>query len=201
LGVMSLDEYVDVKLVSPPAPGALVERLNGAVAGGLRFLGAAPLADGAPAIGRVIVGARYLLAFADSVVRDHGGGEWFDANVAQFLATDSVRVLRTTKGLGRPVDVRQAVSGLELVPRHHLALAEAGIVGEYRTLKFDLVISERGSAKITEVVEGIFGLKDLPHLALRWHFLTSAGDTTPLELCAKPPPRSAAVMSELAPLQ
>jgi radical SAM-linked protein len=201
LGVMSLDEYVDVKLVGPPASGELVERLNGAVAGGLRFLGAAPLADGAPAIGRVIVGARYLLAFADSVVRRHGGGEWFDANVTRFLASDSVRVLRTTKGLGRPVDVRQAVLGLESVPRQHPALAEAGIVGDYRTLQFDLAISERGSAKITEVVAGIFGLNDLPHLALRWHFLTSAGQATPLELCAKPAPRSPVVSSELAPLQ
>ena len=111
-----------------------------------------------------------------------------------------MRVLRTTKGLGRPVDVRQAVNALEAVPRHHPAWAEAGIVGDYRALKFDLAISERGSAKVTEVVEGIFGLKDLPHFALRWHFLTSAGEATPLDLCSKPAPRPPVVMSELAPL-
>src|SRR5690606_21578255 len=89
LGVMSLDEYVDVKLVGPPDADAVVERLNGATAGGLRFLGAAPLVDGAPAIGRVLVGARYLVTVADSVVRAHGGPEWFDGKVAEFLASDS----------------------------------------------------------------------------------------------------------------
>ncbi|HEU5076263.1 MAG TPA: TIGR03960 family B12-binding radical SAM protein [Polyangiaceae bacterium] len=200
LGVMSVDEYVDVKLVGPPDAKVLVERLNLAVAGGLRFLGAAAVAEGAPAIGRVIVGARYLVSVADSVVREHGGAEWFDAKVAQFLASDSVRVIRTTKGLGRPVDVRAAVTGLTRVTHEHPAFEAAGIVGECHALEFDLAISERGGAKMTEVMAGIFGVDDLPHLALRWRFLTSMGDATPLELCARPVPPPVRQNVEAAPM-
>ncbi|HEY6728188.1 MAG TPA: TIGR03960 family B12-binding radical SAM protein [Polyangiaceae bacterium] len=200
LGVMSLDEYVDVKLVAPPEADEVVARLNGAVAGGLRFLGAAPLVDGAAAIGRVIVGARYVVTVADSVVRTHGGPAWFDDKVAAFLASDSVRVLRTTKGLGRPVDVRAAVAGLASVTSEHPALQAAGILGDCRALEFDLSISERGGAKISEVVSGIFAVGDLPHLALRWRFLTSSGDATPLELCARAAPRPVRELAELAPM-
>jgi len=200
LGVMSLDEYVDVKLVAPPEAPAVLERLNGAVAGGLRFLGAAPLVEGALAIGRVIVGASYLVTVADSVVRAHGGAAWFDEKVAAFLAAESLRIIRKTKGLGRPVDVRRAVARLAHASSDHAALAEAGILGDCHAIEFDLAISEQGGAKISEVMAGIFGVNDLPHLALRWRFLTSAGDATPLELCARPVTRPVRERLELAPM-
>ena len=64
----------------------------------------------------------------------------------------------------------------------------------------DLAISEQGGAKISEVMAGIFGVNDLPHLALRWRFLTSAGDATPLELCARPVTRPVRESLELAPM-
>jgi len=200
LGVMSLDEYVDVKLVAPPDAPLVLERLNGAVAGGLRFLGAAPLVEGALAIGRVIVGASYLVSVADSVVRAHGGAAWFDESVAAFLATESLRIIRKTKGLGRPVDVRRAVARLARASSEHAALAEAGILGDCHAIEFDLAISEQGGAKISEVMAGIFGVNDLPHLALRWRFLTAAGDATPLELCARPVARPVRESLELAPM-
>lgn len=184
LGVMSLDEYVDVKLIEPPAATDLTQRLNGAAAGGLRFLGARPIAAGAPAIGRTIVGARYLVALSEAWIHDHGGESWLTGLVSEFLERDSVRVVRgnaQAHGIGRPIDVRQVVHRLALASPDHAALSEAGVIGRYCVLDFDLGISERGSAKISEVLEGVFGERDVPHLAVRERFLTRDG-SSPLDL-------------------
>ena len=57
LGVASLDEYVDVSLIDPPSPDLLLERLNAAAPGGLRFTAAQRLAPKTPSISAGIIGA------------------------------------------------------------------------------------------------------------------------------------------------
>jgi radical SAM-linked protein len=201
LGVMSLDEYVDVKLVAPPDAEQLVNQLNEAAAGGLQFLGAAPLAPKAPAIGSVICGARYLVAIAASTIQGRGGEAWLSAQIETFRAQESVRVIRRTKGIGRPVDVRRAVTHVAICQSGDERLERAGVVGDFHVVELDARIASEGSAKVSEIVEGIFCEQDLPHLAVRARFLTGDFGATPLDLCAvEAPRRERGVVAETQPI-
>ena len=183
LGVMSIDEYVDVKLVEPPDSRILLRRLNMAAAGGLEFLGAAPIAPGAPHVGRLIVGARYRVALAAPPVDRRGGEAWLAARVHAFMALDSLQVMRRVKGIGRPIDVRSMVRSLALCPDRIQPLEQLGIAGNFYVLDVELGISERGSAKLAEVLQGIFDGEELEHLTVRTRLLTGVGEAGLLELC------------------
>ncbi len=199
LGVMSIDEYVDVKLVEPPNSHDLLQRLNRAAAGGLEFLGAAPLAPGARPLGRLIVGARYRIALAAPLVERQGGEPWLAARVRAFMARESQQVTRRVKGIGRTIDVRSVVRSLALASDREQPLEELGIAGNFYVLDVELAISERGSAKIGEVLQGIFDGEEPEHLAVRTRLLTGAGETGPLDWCGPCEARSADGAAAAAP--
>ncbi len=194
LGVASVDEYVDVKLLDPPDPDSLVERLNQVAAGGLEFLAAVPLSPSDAAVGRVIVAARYLVALADQTVEEAGGKGWLEAQLAAFVARDSASVMRAVKGIGRPIDVRRLVRKVELCSGDRSALTGAGLVGGVHALDLELAISERGSVRLVEVMEAIFGDAKFPHFAVRSRLLAEQGKS-PLELSSHP--KRSAVASAL----
>jgi radical SAM family uncharacterized protein/radical SAM-linked protein len=187
LGVASLDEYVDVKLIDPPAPEELVARLGAATAGGLRFLAAKPLTGDDPAVASVVTGARYVLALAEDVVAEQGGRDALAGRIAALLARDEAKIRREVSGLGKIVDVRRFVLSLALGGgTAEQELLAAGIVGRMVAIDATLAISQAGSAKVSEVVEAIFG-QAVPHLAVRAALFAGAGTPFDLELFRRKP--------------
>src|SRR6185295_14282600 len=82
LGVASLGEYLDVRLIDAPEPEELVRRLNKVTAGGVRFLDAVRLGPDHPRVTGIVDGARYVVALAKRVVDESGGEAWLGARIA-----------------------------------------------------------------------------------------------------------------------
>lgn len=190
LGVASLDEYVDVKLLDAPAPTELLARLNVASAGGLYFLDVVQLGPQDPALGRIVSGAEYIIALAHGAVRELGGESAVEQRITEFMNSSELKVRREIEGIGKMVDVRALVSQLELAADGHELLARAGVVGRAVPVRVVIGISQRGSAKTSEVVQALFGDVRFPHHALRTRLLAGAG--SPLELAAHRKPPAAA---------
>jgi radical SAM family uncharacterized protein/radical SAM-linked protein len=191
LGVASLDEYLDVKLIDAPDALELVRRLNLVTPRGMQFFAASELSAEDRAVSTVITGARYVIALAESALSDLGGRSALARLVAEFNAKTELKLRRDIGGLGKFVDVRSFVQALELGADAALAQIErAGIVGRLVALDVAIEIGQRGSAKISEVVEAVLGVRDFPHRAVRVALLARAG--TPLDLALLRPERGAA---------
>lgn len=172
LGVASLDEAVDIKLIDAPEADELVTRLNAAAPDGLELFDARVLAPGEPAIGAVISAARYVLALPPEAAGD------LVRKVEAFLALDRAIVRRDVKGIGKPIDVRALVQ--ELSPGSADAeqkLAAAGIRGRCRTLEATIAISPAGSARLGELLEAVFGEPGVPYVAVRTELVTACAET------------------------
>jgi len=188
LGVASLDEYVDAKLIDAPSPEELVARLASVTAAGLRFVSALALEPGDPAVSSVVTGAHYVIALADKVVDEHGGLTALTERVGVLLAKSEAKLRRDIGGVGKIVDVRRFLQGLTVGgDAAREKLTAAGIVGRLVPLELTLGISPAGSAKVSEVVEALFE-KPLPHLAVRVALLAGAGTPLDLELFRRPTP-------------
>ena len=179
LGVASLDEYIDVKLIDAPPAEELVERLAAHSSSGLRFLGARRLEQPDKGVAAVITAARYLLALPESVVAERGGVAFVTAAVADFLAKPELIVRRSIDGLGKKVDVRHFVRSMRVGGDEERALlASAGLLGDLLPLEVLVALGPTGSAKAAEVVEALFG-PGFPHKAVRVALL--AGNLSPLD--------------------
>lgn len=183
LGVQSLDEYVDIRLIGAPGADELVERLCHACPAGIAFTGAARLGPNDPRVSSIIDGARYAIAIARDVVADLERTETLDARLARFREADGVRVRRDISGIGKIIDVKRFVSDLR---RADDALVEtirrAGLVGRVVVLDARVRIMPTGSAKAAEIVEALTGDRALPWSAVRVA-LTGNG-ASPLDLDA-----------------
>ncbi|MBX3183585.1 MAG: TIGR03960 family B12-binding radical SAM protein [Polyangiaceae bacterium] len=73
LGVPTLDEYLDLKLIDAPEPGVMIERLNRAAGGGLTFLEVARLGPEDPGLSKVITHARYVIALSRGALQSLRG--------------------------------------------------------------------------------------------------------------------------------
>jgi radical SAM-linked protein len=180
LGVASLDEYLDIKLIDAPEPPVLIRRLNAFAAGGLRFLGAQRLAPGAASLGSTITGACYVVALAEDALVSLGGQPVLAERIASFLARSEARVMRKIDGIGKIVDVRRLVSDLRIGGASARAtLAEAGVVGRALPLEVTIRISQAGSAKISELVEALLGDAKFPHVAVRREMILGSAAEAP----------------------
>ena len=177
LGVASLDEWVDVKLID--APESLLAQLNEAVAPGLWFTGAQALGANDPGINRILDGARYVIGL---------GGEVLDVEgqIRDFMAKDTHVVRRQIEGVGKSVDVRSFVRSLTVGGEE--ALVCAGIVGRTLAISVEVWFSQQGAVKISEVAAAVFG--EVPFVAVRTA-LTGAG-LSPLDLAAHRKPAAPA---------
>ena len=181
LGIASLDEYVDCKLIEAPDPRTLIARLDGAAAEGFHFVDAKRLGPIDPGLSKVVTGARYVVALADSALDELGGRDGLEARVAAFLAEESCVVRRTIKGLGKNVDVRALVSELFVGGEAaQCAIGAAGIVGRVTPFTATIAITQQGSAKVCELVGVLTGDATFPHTAVRVAML--AGASTPMDL-------------------
>jgi radical SAM-linked protein len=171
LGIASLGECIDVKLIDPPDPEELVRRLNDVAAAGVRFLGAARLGDSDPGLAKIIDEATYVIAVSRQVLAERAAGgspEGYLADLVQrFAQTDEVVVERDVKGIKRRIDVKGGVSELGLGGGEHRALlGRAGIVGDLVCLSVRVPLEAQGAVRVREIVEGLAD-KQLPFVALR----------------------------------
>jgi radical SAM-linked protein len=193
LGVVSLDEYVDVKLLSPPADrDAVLASLRAASADGLYFLDARPLGDQESRVNVGISGATYLLAVSRKVVQElsaDGSMEPLETAIAGFLQAPSTKVMRRIKGIGKVVDVREYVEELAIEDEHQATLTHAGLIGDLIPIRAKVRILPTGAVKSSEIVEAICQhlaqtlAEPLPHRAVR--LALHAGDSSPMQKAAR----------------
>jgi radical SAM family uncharacterized protein/radical SAM-linked protein len=195
LGVSSLDEYVDVKLLSPPSdPNLVLERLRRAGAAGLHFLEARPLGPQEPRVNVGITGATYVLALSRKVLTELGnetgsGFSRLEAALASFLSAPHEKVMRRIKGVGKLVDARAFVESMEVTEDAQQILHRAGLVGDLVGIVVKVKISQEGAVKTSEVMEALARHfspplpEPLSHRAVRWAL--HSGDDSPMRVSAK----------------
>jgi radical SAM family uncharacterized protein/radical SAM-linked protein len=168
VGVLSLGEFVDLKLLADVDPGSILEEMNAFSAVGLAFTGGTALGSEDAGITKILSGARYLLTFARSAIADAGGMTWLEDRVAQFLAVPEYKVRREIDGLAKYVDVRSYVTGARLGGAAAASeTARAGLVGDLVTVELDVKLLGSGGVKATELAHAITQDPDFPHRAVR----------------------------------
>ena len=168
LGVLSLTEIVDMKLLAEIEPMALLEEMNRAAAVGLAFRSGVALGPEDASITKILTSARYLLAFARSALADQGGEGWLAAGVERFLAAPEWKVRREIEGLAKYVDVRAYVTGARIAGVDAAReIARAGLVGDLAVVEVDVKLSGSGGVKAAEIAEAIVGEHGFPHRAVR----------------------------------
>jgi hypothetical protein len=181
LGVLSLAEYLDVKLLDAPEPEELVRRLQEVESQGLHFERAVRLRDGDRNVGALVDAARYVVAFADKSLAPLGGRAGLAERLAAFLAESEHKLRRDVQGIGKIVDVRALTLEARLGADEELGLLErAGLLGALVPLVVTLRVAPSGSAKIAEVVEALTGERAFPHQPVRTALLV--GEHTPLDV-------------------
>ncbi|WP_437875347.1 TIGR03960 family B12-binding radical SAM protein [Sorangium sp. So ce513] len=178
LGVISLDEYVDLRLerdLDPAALDALVASMTAASPRGLVFRGAVKLGPEDPSVSKLIAGARYAIAFARAAI----GGDAEAALAARCsaaLSAASLPIRREIERLAKMVDVRQYLVRAEVGgPEVLSALARAGLAGDLVALDVEVDIRGSGAVKSSEVAAVIAGepggapgvITPPPHRAVR----------------------------------
>src|SRR5262249_17037407 len=111
LGVLSLDEYADMRLapeLDGKALAELVAAMNSESPDGLRFRGAARLEAKDPVLSKVIQGARYVIAVARSAIERDGrrAEEILGERCAAAMAAAALPSRREIEGIAKMIDVR-----------------------------------------------------------------------------------------------
>jgi radical SAM family uncharacterized protein/radical SAM-linked protein len=190
LGIPSLGELLDVKLIDRVAPGELVERLQAVTLEGVDFLGAAALGDNDRALGRAI-------AESEMAARLPAGVD-VAAGLGRFAAAGEPLVVQrhSDRGIGRTVDVRRslrAIAGFDDgLLRRRLDWDGGPLV------RFRVAVSHEGSARPVEVLTALFGADvaaaaDVARVGL-WAIDDAGAAVDPLDLEAvrRRPPGAAA---------
>jgi radical SAM family uncharacterized protein/radical SAM-linked protein len=173
LGIPSLGELLDVKLIERVPPEELVRRLQAVTLDGVDFLGAAALGDNDRALGRVVAESEFaarLPASAD-----------VDAALALLGSRAQLVIQRhSERGIDRMVDVRKSLRGFaafdDAAARRRLDWPDGALV------RFRVAVSHEGSARPSEVLATLLGPEaacgaELARLAL-WAVDDAGGATT-----------------------
>ena len=156
LGVMSLDEFVDVKLSHEIEPNSWLNALTESSPDGIVFTAARRLPVGEGSISKAIDTARYAIVFSRAVLAERGGDAWLVSEVERFRNEAEHVVFRKIEGVGKKVDVRAFVRSIEVNSEAGRdALARAGLVGDLAVVMVDVAVTVSGSAKVSEVAEAI----------------------------------------------
>ena len=162
LGIPSLGEILDVKLVDDLPPDEVARRLARVSLDGIDILEVARVLDNDRALGRVITESETIAQLPV--------GTDVAAALARFAGDEPLRILRESdKAIARTVDVRKTLRSLSLFEdaeaRRRLGWADGPMIS------FAVSVSNEGSAKPIEVVTTLFGAEiaqktDLARLAL-----------------------------------
>jgi radical SAM family uncharacterized protein/radical SAM-linked protein len=175
LGVMSLDEYADVRLVPDLGPDALThlcEAMTRASPAGLAFTGARKLVRPYPGLSSCIAGARYGIAFARSALELEGSTaeDWLAARCADVMDKETIPFRRVIDGVGRVLDVRRFLLRAQVADAGTFAaIARAGLAGDLVAIDVECAITGNGGVKAAEVAAVIAGdqVSAPPHRAVR----------------------------------
>jgi len=161
LGVVSLDEYVDIRLeqeLEPAALDELVRAMTAASPQGFVFRAAARLGPEDPALSKVVAGARYLLVMARAAAGGADAEAQLAARCRAALEATTLPIRREIEGLAKMVDVRAYLTRAEVAgPEALAALGRAGLTGDLVALDVDVDIRGSGSVKAAEIVAVIAG--------------------------------------------
>ena len=171
LGIPSLGEILEVKLIEDLPPEDLVRRLSRVTLEGIEILGATRIGEHDRNLGRVIAEAEYVARLPDGVDPAIG--------LARFADAEVIKVLRESdKKIARMVDVRRTLRSFVALDRstrvngssasdlrRRLSWTGGGLVS------FAVAVSAEGSARPIEVIAGLYGPEiaaqtDLARMAL-----------------------------------
>jgi radical SAM-linked protein len=203
VGVLSLSEFVDVKLLADLDPRDILDDMNDASAVGLTFRGGVALGPEDAGITKILTGARYLLVFARSALIEVGGDAWLGDQVARFLAAQEWKVRREMDGLAKYVDVRSFVTGARMGDGGaREEAARAGFLGDLAIVEVDVKLLGSGGVKATEIAEAITGDQAFPHRAIRSAMFAEKDGARidPLQVEALRRPRTISAIAETAAL-
>jgi radical SAM-linked protein len=183
LGVASLAEVVDMKIIADLDPMAVLDALSAGAQSGLRFVGGVRLGAEDAAISRVVDVARYVVGIPRSVIAPRGGDAWVRERIEQALAAGELPVVRRIDGIGKRVDVRDFLKVMAVAGEADArALAAAGVVGDLLPIVVEVDVRGSGGVKIAEVVEAVFGDAEFPNRPVR----VLLGRRTPDGIVASP---------------
>lgn len=186
LGVLSLAEYVDLKLTSQAVLDcdALPELLSASSIDGIRFVAARTLGPNDPKLSRIIDEAVYVaalpkVALAQLGVRDAEAL----AMRLQERRQQPLWARRNIEGVGKRIDVSAYLLDAQ-VGRGAETLARAGLVGDFVPLQMRLRITPNGTAKASEALSALLGESEVPMRIVRADLLCSqsAGRASPMQL-------------------
>jgi radical SAM family uncharacterized protein/radical SAM-linked protein len=202
LGVMSLDEYADMRLEQELCDADLADliaRMNAASPVGLVFRGAARLGPEDAAVTKVISGARYIIAFARSAIATIQGSSlmsgsardsaeaFLEERCRAAMSAETLPVRREIEGIAKIIDVRSYLLRASVAgPDALAALGRAGLVGDLVAIDVEAEIRGSGAVKSSEIAAVIAGdsASAPPHRAVRVELFGRAGDArfSPLSL-------------------
>ena len=193
LGVMSLDEYVDVRFeeeLDAAALDALVGRMNQATPAGLVFRGAVRLGPEDAGLTKVVSSARYLIAFARSSISAPEGQSaeaYLEARCRAAMEATTLPIRREIEGIGKVVEVRDYLERASVAgPEALSALGRAGLVGDLVAIDVEVAIRGSGAVKSSELAAVLAGdgKAPPPHRAVRTGLFVRAGGerVPPLDL-------------------
>ncbi len=165
LGIASLGEYIDLKLDGdePFEIEGLCERLNAVTEPGIDFTHARMLVNGDKRVTRVIDEGVYVAGLPLTALEHYG-----ITDVAERIAahrTGELVVLRKVKGLAKKIDVGRYLLDVA-VGEGAEALEAAGIGGRLLPVRVRLQITGGGTAKPSEALRALLGVRDDP--PTRW---------------------------------
>ncbi len=181
LGMPSLGEYLDVKLIDAPPASELVAALRRAACPGLEFSAAAPLEPDDRGLAAVIDGALYLIALPAASVLTLGGEAGVTALVTDFPGARLGAVERTRRGQSRRFDLAAELRSVALAgPADHETLTAAGEAPSDVLVRMELALGPAGGVRPGEVVAAMAGGVAVDHRVLRLGLRAGSGD--PLDL-------------------
>jgi radical SAM family uncharacterized protein/radical SAM-linked protein len=167
LGIPSLGELLDVKLAEVVPADELARRLQRVTLEGVDWLAGVALGAGDRALGRVLARAEFWAKLPAGA--DVGRG------LELWRAGGPIAVKRVGEGsgVGRMIDVRRAVVELrEVAPSTAATNARARLEwdgpgdADCTLIRFQLAVSAEGSAKPSEVIQGLWGVEVAADAAL-----------------------------------
>jgi len=159
LGIPSLGEYLDVKLVDKVTPEEILRRLRAVSPPGIHFLSAAALVEGDLALGRILTESHFAVRLPEGFSASTAEAVWNAG--APLMATRRERSDSRRPDRGNTNDVRKSIVFARPAGEGERVLLEEKLgwpAGEgERVLEFGLVVSALGSARPVEVIEAFFG--------------------------------------------
>ncbi|HEY2900153.1 MAG TPA: TIGR03936 family radical SAM-associated protein, partial [Polyangia bacterium] len=159
LGIPSLGELIDVRLIDRLQPDELLRRLRPVSLDGVRFLAAAVLGENDRVLGRVVTQTEFAARLpADTDASDA---------LARFTSGAPLRVRRAADGeaarksngagggLDRIVDVRKSLLSVDVLEDQAVRVALDWPDGAL--IRFRISVSQEGSSRPIEVVTALLG--------------------------------------------